>query len=627
MAPHGKLAAMKGLVALIAAIPLCAQTQPAAVCGQCHAAEHAEWSAARHAKMLQPATPNAVKGDFGRHDVTLRNLPFALRVAGGQYFITESFLTGSPTEHRVDYTLGSRRIQHYITRLPDGRMLVLPPTWDVQRRQWFHNLDIVNPEESDPGVVQIWNRNCYSCHVSQQTRSFSPTSLTYATEWTDYGTNCIRCHGPSNRHAARAKPDDVVLQTRLDPVRSTMICAQCHSLREISAEGYTAGADYNDFYLSILEYNEKATLADPSFWLDGRPRRFSDDAIGFWQSQCFLKGKATCLNCHSNVHDPEIEKAPQLKPGANAICTSCHMAIASDISAHTHHSAQSAGSACVECHMPRSVFSIKAAIRDHSISLPAPENTLAHNIPNACNETCHRDRGAAWSRDELQKWFGAGKRQKFVDRADAFAAARRNDVTAIPNLIAILSEPAEGFLIRANAAGHLGRFSADPRTTPALLRALTDPEPRVRAAAALGLRTPEAAPALRRAIEDPLRSVRISAARSLVALGPRFVPRNDPAFTKAAAEVRQHFEISPDDAAEQFIAGQFYLFSGQPQLALDAFRLAVRLDPTTPAAYFAAAATAAAGRIGEARVMLQRIPAKDPHYSEARQLLISLSKQ
>ena len=94
------------------------------------------------------------------------------RERGGAFYITESYLTGKPQEHRVEYTLGNRRIQHYLTTLPDGRIIVLPPSWDVLRKQWFHNLDIDDPEE-EPGVqVQVWNKSCYSCHVSQQEKNF-----------------------------------------------------------------------------------------------------------------------------------------------------------------------------------------------------------------------------------------------------------------------------------------------------------------------------------------------------------------------------------------------------------------------------------------------------------------------
>src|SRR5260370_17101375 len=264
-----------------------------------------------------------------------------------------------------------------------------------------------------------------------------------------------------------------------------MVCAQCHSLRDIVAEGYQPGANYFDFFLPILEYGQKAGR-DPAYWPDGRPRRFSNDAIGFWQSECFLQGGATCTNCHADVHDPEIERNEELRPNNGALCTGCHESLAKNVAAHTHHRPGSRGSACVECHMPRTVFSLKAAMRDHSIGIPVPENTLRYRIPNACSG-CHQDRGAKWEIARMNEWYGDRSRRKLLRRAAAFTAARAGDRLAIGPLLTILAEPAEGAVARANAAGHLSRFADDPRVFPALDRALHDREPLVRAIAALPL--------------------------------------------------------------------------------------------------------------------------------------------
>src|SRR5256714_6497487 len=122
--------------------------------------------------MVQPATKTSVKGDFSRGRIVLRDAPYLLRERDGAYYITESYLTGKPQEHRVDYTLGNRRIQHYLTTLSSGRVIVLAPSWDILRKQWFHNTDIADPDESDEALIQIWNKNCYSCHVSQQQKNF-----------------------------------------------------------------------------------------------------------------------------------------------------------------------------------------------------------------------------------------------------------------------------------------------------------------------------------------------------------------------------------------------------------------------------------------------------------------------
>jgi hypothetical protein len=82
-------------------------------------------------------TITLVLGDFSKSGVTLTGQRYRLRAADGKYFISESYLTGKEQEHRVEFTLGSRRIQHYLTTIENGQMIVLPPSWDVQRQQWF----------------------------------------------------------------------------------------------------------------------------------------------------------------------------------------------------------------------------------------------------------------------------------------------------------------------------------------------------------------------------------------------------------------------------------------------------------------------------------------------------------
>jgi len=118
-------------------------------CATCHTPIHTDWKGARHSKMIQPATAASVVGDFSKDSVTLKGQRYRLRVANGEYFISESYLTGKEQEHKVELTLGSRRIQHYLTTIERGSIIVLPPSWDVQRREWFDNMDIVRPVEQE----------------------------------------------------------------------------------------------------------------------------------------------------------------------------------------------------------------------------------------------------------------------------------------------------------------------------------------------------------------------------------------------------------------------------------------------------------------------------------------------
>jgi predicted CXXCH cytochrome family protein len=612
----------------------------AASCETCHAEVHRIWSQSRHSKMVQPATKAAVQGDFARGRIVLRGEPFTLAQRNGVFYITDSYLNGKPEEHRVDYTLGNRRIQHYLTKLADGRIIVLPPSWDILRKQWFHNLDIDDPDEA-PGVqVQIWNKNCYSCHVSQEQKNFDARAVRYSTSWLDFGTNCERCHGAGKAHTARYKaarksssPDDIVLQTRLDATRNTQVCAQCHSLRDIYVDGYQAGTNYYDYFLPILEFNYP-TNGDPAYFADGRTRRFSNDAIGFWQSECFLQGGATCLSCHQEPHNTNIDRNPQLAANRNQLCTGCHTDLSADkeqaVAKHTHHAPGSAGRSCVECHMPRTVTSIKAQIRDHSMSIPVPENTIRHGIPNACN-SCHQDHDAEWTLRQMKTWYGDGSGDKLIRRADAFSLARKSDPAAIPLLLAMLGNPKEGPFARANATGHLGRFSSDPIVLAALEKAIQDPEPLVRAIAALNLRPgpadrSSAVQPLTQALADPVAIVRIGAVVSLVALGVRDLPgEQGEQFKRAKAAFAMRAEHYSDDAGQQIAAGRFYLLSGDAAHAVDAFELSLRLDPQASVQYLLGYAYSQRGEISRAREILTAIPSGDPQYYAAQKLLDALA--
>lgn len=606
----------------------------AAVCSKCHAAVNHKWTQSRHSKMIQPAAHPSVLGDFSRGQIQLRGDNYVLHERQGDYFITESYISGKPQAHRVDYTLGSRRIQHYLTTLPDGRIVVLPPTWDVQRKQWFHNLDIADPDETSEVQVQIWNKGCYSCHVSQEEKNYDAEKDAYHTAWIDFGTNCERCHGPgsahvANRSAANYKPSaaapDIVVQTRLDAARNTMVCAQCHSLRDIYATGFTAGANYYDFFLPVIEFNQPVDR-DPAYWPDGRTRRFSNDAFGLWQSECFLKGGVTCVGCHTTPHEVDIDKNPQLRPDANALCTRCHLRLGNALQAHTHHAVSSTGSSCVECHMPRTVLSIKAQIRDHSMSIPVPENTINHSIPNACNN-CHQDRDARWTLEKMNAWYNPRSRQKLIQRADAFAGARAGNPETITGLLAILDKPSEGPLVRANALGYLSNFRDDPRVFPALIRALTDPEPIVRVYAALrmnprGTNKEAAIAALTQALSDSTTTVRVGATVALVGLGIQQLPGEDgERFENAKQVFRARAELNSDDALQLLGAGKFYLLTGDPVTAIGALQNSLKLDPEIPAKYFLAYAKAQQGNIDEAKQLLETIPSTDSQYAIAQTLL------
>ena len=196
--------------------------------------------------------------------VTLKGRRYRLRAANGEYFITESFLTGKAREHKVEYTLGSRRIQHYLTTIDNGRMV--DPAAKLGRAA-----AAVVPQHGDRPAGRA--RPDARPAVEQELRRLPRQP---AGEQLPAGDANLRDQVDRLRHVVRAVPrarerarrsvhatrsqappspsSSIVRPTRLDPKTSSMICAQCHSLRDVIAPGYTAGADYYDYFLPLLEY-------------------------------------------------------------------------------------------------------------------------------------------------------------------------------------------------------------------------------------------------------------------------------------------------------------------------------------------------------------------------------------
>jgi len=421
-----------------------------------------------------------------------------------------------------------------------------------------------------------------------------------------------------------------VRPTRLDPQTSSMICAQCHSLRNAIDPEYQAGRDYYDHFMPRLEYEPRPGI-DVAYWADGRPRRFSNDAIGLWQSQCFLQGRVTCTNCHTDPHEPDIDRNPQLAPANNGLCTACHREIGARLEAHTRHRAGSAGSACVECHMPKTVISLRASMRDHTISVPAPENTARFGIPNACTE-CHADRKPEWAVETLREWWPNGRRLKLVQQAEAFTAARAKAPTALDDLVAIAGDASRAPLTRANAVGYLRNY-ADARATTALLAAAKNDHAAVRAVAisSLGQRAELSGDAFARgavlaALDDRQRAVRIAALVSLINLrGQPLADADLERFRRVGREFARLERLYQDDAGFERDAGLVHLLSGELERAADALQIALGLEPSRPTAKFLLALTRLnQRRVDEARTLLMEVPLSDPYFRAAQERLKAL---
>ena len=423
-------------------------------CQACHAPEFEKWSNSIHGKMIQRANRNTVvsKADQSGGPAT------------GKLWRNDVFyIVENGRENRIDYTLGNRRMQHYLTTMPNGEIHVMHTTWDVKRQQWFDSKEIV------PGApaqfVQQWNMSCFYCHTTQQeqdVKGFDPDTFEYKTSWVESSATCERCHGPMASHVQAAERGEssqyppAQLTTSFDKL---MRCGQCHWAKTVLSTGFDMRKPYFDYYSPALMHLEENDTIDPGWWVDGRPRRFSNEAAAFFMSGCFQSGKATCTSCH-DPHWNRTDGNDALMKNADHYCISCHGGLKA--TTHTNHAVDSAGSSCVGCHMPHAMQGVKTTMRDHSMSIPEPENTVRYNVPNACNE-CHTGQTAEWALSYVEKWYPARSARPRM-RATAFSLARKGDVRAVNVLIRLATDRTENTEIRATAAGYLGRFPNRRRT-------------------------------------------------------------------------------------------------------------------------------------------------------------------
>jgi len=361
---------------------------------------------------------------------------------------------------RVVMTTGSHHQQIYWYATGNSRVLgQLPVIWLTADQQWIpRRAALMAPAAAHPmPETGAWNGVCVACHTTNGRPAFDTPfgsqpilAQTADTSATEFGIACESCHGPAAEHAARNRspwrryslhftgvPDTTIAQPqRLDAIRGSQVCGQCHSFWEFSdAEGerrananglpYRPGDDLAASRLIVqpttnLESPRMRELlaADPGFvrdifWSDGMVRATGREYNGLIESPCFTRATdarrtLTCFSCHTMHKTPDDRRSldewadDQLAANAdgNRACESCHPTSTT----HAHHLADSPGSSCYNCHMPYTTYGLLKTIRSHQISSPSVQASLDTGRPNACN-LCHLDKTLAWTADAMRRWY------------------------------------------------------------------------------------------------------------------------------------------------------------------------------------------------------------------------------
>ena len=486
-------------------------------CARCHDVEHQQWRNSLHVKMTKPIAEATIAGDFtagtrfADHDRS-----YTLGMKDGKPFMTVAFGGAPPQTFPIDYTLGAKRYQGYLSRLPDGQIYVLPAFWHIATRRWIDWKEITPIPDGAHNIRQIWNANCFNCHGTNIVQGYDVAAKAYRSTWTEMGIGCEACHGPGREHVATMEKWETdpaskpaydnssknrqlsgilkIFSTRSsEPRRIYDTCAYCHGNKTNIFTGFKGGDRYADYALPFL-ISEPIPPNDlqGEFWPDGRPNRFNRPQA-LTLSGCFKAGAIACTNCHvahGSRNDFSLKVNINQGRTGDSLCTQCHTTPKSQpgpqggtrpgveapspkpqasftgagLAAHTFHAPDSPGSRCISCHMSDVNWRLLIRRRDHTFQPPVPENTAQFGVPNACT-TCHDGQSPEWAAKQMNEWWGDGERRtKAVSLADTMYRAGSGDPTTLPGLARLAVDRSQGMLVRASAAEFIARLISEGRS-------------------------------------------------------------------------------------------------------------------------------------------------------------------
>ena len=401
-------------------------------CIQCHRREFDSWSQTGMAKMLRPFNASNIMGDFGPGMEFHNDLgePIVRMGDDGRPFFDLQGQDGHWHKYRVDYTIGSKWQQGYVTKLPDGRMQVLPIEYNKLQQKWVNYWKLIDPPDSVRADVRRfpellpatnYQMNCAICHTSQLKTTTTDDEGVQHAQFREPGVNCEMCHGPSQNHVERMQHKDLTPPAPINPPvdftrtnnrEGVRVCAQCHrqsSLRDASPYSELNYSSLGDTFLLSSVSRPYPQFLRKAFYKDGRFRETTFIVEAFTRSACYRRGKAQCADCHDPHPVDAVQNPVSLKflHDPDEMCLQCHGQFRAKTEAHTHHPAASEASRCTACHMPRIMNAVLFKAASHQID-DRPNADLTARFgqqesPNACL-LCHKDKDSMWVAGKLTAW-------------------------------------------------------------------------------------------------------------------------------------------------------------------------------------------------------------------------------
>lgn len=574
------------------------------ICAQCHQKQVDDWKGSHHELSMKHASEDTVLGDFDNYQLSENGRTTLFYRENEQFWVKMENEKGELEKYQIKYTFGWEPLQQYMVEFEDGRVQLIPYSWDsreVSNRdsRWFALHPDVKPYDEFywRNAGQNWNYMCADCHSTNVQKNYNATENSYNTTWSEINVACESCHGPASKHiqATSTKPTPnnfgfernlaqrvvewisrdghaTLEPNQIQPTDQVQVCAQCHS-RRVQLNDNPLTAQH-----SLLDKYQPSLITDELYYPDGQV--FDENYVygSFLQSKMAAKG-VTCTNCH----DPHSAKLKLPEP---ALCNQCHSAEKFNTTKHTFHDVNSEASQCSNCHMPKRTYMQIDERRDHYWHVPKPEINHVSGGTSTCR-SCHSDKTELWAVKQLNTGYPDRNSSLADTRIYSDYLLAKDKQSSLDVLIQFIQQEERPEIVTASSLLKLKKYDS-PKALPVLEQAAQSDNELIRmsvAQASSRLPVSQRWPLLKTLLEDEVLAVRSESAR---ALAVDWNTLNSQQREQLKAPLSEYIDIqtfNADRAYARANLGDLYRFQGEVEQSIQQYQKAIEVEPYYESSY------------------------------------------
>ena len=178
----------------------------ASTCIECHKEAYDNWIGSHHELAMQIANDSTVLGNFENVKVIIDGVKYFFYKEDSTFLVRIEEIDDSEKEYSISYTFGVVPLQQYLVAFENGKKQVLRATWDVLKKEWFHQYkgDSIEPQDWLHWTkgAQNWNTMCAECHSTNLEKNYNIDEDSFNTTYSEINVSCESCHGPGSEHVA-----------------------------------------------------------------------------------------------------------------------------------------------------------------------------------------------------------------------------------------------------------------------------------------------------------------------------------------------------------------------------------------------------------------------------------------